>query len=48
MYNYKLYNTCKTHIHSTLDTFFDKFLEDSVDVFYGTKGLKSIDYSKNN
>ena len=25
-----------------------KFLEDSVDVFYGTKGLKSIDYCKNN
>ena len=25
-----------------------KFLEDSVDVFYGTKGIKSIDYSKNN
>ena len=24
------------------------FLEDSVDVFYGTKSLKSIDYSKNN
>ena len=24
-----------------------KFLEDPVDVFYGTKGLKSIDYSKN-
>ena len=23
-----------------------KFLEDSVDIFYGTKGLKSIDYSK--
>ena len=25
-----------------------KFLKDSVDVFYGTKGLKSIDYSKSN
>ena len=23
-----------------------KFLEDSVDIFYGTKDLKSIDYSK--
>ena len=35
----------------TLDTFFDKFqkfLEDSVDVFYGTRSLKSIDYSKKN
>ena len=25
-----------------------KFLEDSVDIFYRTKGLKSIDDSKNN
>ena len=30
-----------------LDNFHDEFLEDSVDVFYGTKGLKSIDYSNN-
>ena len=25
-----------------------KFLEDSMDVFYGIRTLKSIDYSKNN
>ena len=25
-----------------------KFLKDSMDVFYGTRTLKSIDYSKNN
>ena len=31
-----------------LDTFFNKFLKDSMDVFYGTRTLKSIDYSKNN
>ena len=34
-----------------LDTFFDNFwnfLKDSVDVFYGTKSMKSIDYSKTN
>ena len=34
-----------------LDTFFQQIsiiLEYSVDVFYGTRTLKSIDYSKNN